>query len=213
MLRLLIVSPYPAMRAGLAALIQEADRPQVVAIGSVDSALSAAEWVQSGAVDAILYDLSLESAGDAAGLVQLRRAAPRPPILVLSDSANDSRILPALQAGARGCVSKTISGVDLIDAVEDVIAGSPVLPPNSTAALLEQLRGDSPSAGLSPREVEVLRAVAAGLTNKAIAAELGVSDRTVQGHLASIYGKLAVASRTEAVTKALKLGWLVLDDA
>ena len=208
MLRLLIVSPYPAMRAGLAALIQEADRPQVVAIGSVDSALSAAEWVQSGAVDAILYDLALESAGDAAGLVQLRRAAPRPPILVLSDSANDSRILAALQAGARGCVSKTISGVDLIDAVEDVIAGSPVLPPNSTAALLEQLRGDSPSAGLSPREVEVLRAVAAGLTNKAIALRLGISEHTVKFHLGGAMTKLGAASRAEAVATALRQGWL-----
>jgi DNA-binding NarL/FixJ family response regulator len=66
---------------------------------------------------------------------------------------------------------------------------------------------------LSERELDVLRLAAQGLTNKAIAAELGLSDRTVQGHLASTYGKLAVQSRTEAVTKALKLGRLVLGDA
>jgi len=66
---------------------------------------------------------------------------------------------------------------------------------------------------LTERELDVLRLAAQGLTNKAIAAELGLSDRTVQGHLANIYGKLGVTTRTEAVTQALKLGWLVLDDA
>jgi DNA-binding NarL/FixJ family response regulator len=208
MLRLLIASPYPAMRVGLTAVIQEADRPQVLVVGSVDSALAAAEWTQSGAVDALIYDLALETASDAAGLTQLRRAAPRLPILVLCDAAGDPRILPALQAGARGCVSKTIVGADLIDAVEEILAGSPVLPPNSTAALLEQLRGEAPIVSLSPREVEVLRAVAAGFTNKAIALRLGISEHTVKFHLGGAMTKLGAASRAEAVATALRQGWL-----
>ena len=104
-------------------------------------------------------------------------------------------------------------------AVKAVAGGGKVLAPDIAAKVVAQLTSGKPAAAaeqvepLSERELEVLRLAAHGLTNKAIAAELGVSDRTVQGHLANIYGKLGVTSRTEAVTKALKLGWLVLDDA
>lgn len=208
MLRILIASPYPAMRAGLSALIAQAAADRALVVGVVDTALAAAEWAQAGAVDALLYDLTLEAGGDAAGLTQLRRATPRLTILALSDAASDPRILPALQAGARGCVPKTITGPELIEAIEDVLAGTPVLPPDSTAALLEQLRGEAPVGGLSPREVEVLRAVASGLTNKAIALQLGISEHTVKFHLGGAMTKLGAASRAEAVATALRQGWL-----
>lgn len=208
MLRILIASPYPAMRAGLSALIAQDAADRALVVGAVDTPLAAAEWTQAGAVDALLYDLALEAGGDAAGLAQVRRAVPRLTILALSEAISDPRILPALQAGARGCVPKTVTGPELLEAIEDVIAGAPVLPPDSTAALLEQLRGEAPVGGLSPREVEVLRAVASGLTNKAIALQLGISEHTVKFHLGGAMTKLGAASRAEAVATALRQGWL-----
>src|SRR5450759_3875828 len=92
-----------------------------------------------------------------------------------------------------------------------------VLDPEVAAKVVAQIASGRPGAAreqvepLSERELEILRLAGKGLTNKAIGVELNISDRTVQGHLANIYGKLQVGSRTEAVTKALKLGWIVLD--
>ncbi len=208
MLRIAIASSIPAMRVGLTALIGESGPGRVVVVGAVETALAAAEWVRAAAVDAVVYDLALESGGDAAGLAQLRRAAPRVSILALCEGPTDPRILAAIQAGARGCISRAASGADLIEALEEVAAGMPVLPPDSTATLLDQLRGDVPTGALSPREVEVLRAVAAGLTNKAIALKLGISEHTVKFHLGGAMTKLGAASRAEAVATALRQGWL-----
>ncbi|HRE25774.1 MAG TPA: response regulator transcription factor [Anaerolineales bacterium] len=208
MLRIAIASSIPAMRVGLTALIGESGPGRVVVVGAVETALAAAEWVRAAAVDAVVYDLALESGGDAAGLAQLRRAAPRVSILALCEGPTDPRILAAIQAGARGCISRTATGADLLEALEDVAAGMPVLPPDSTATLLNQLRGDAPAGALSPREVEVLRGVAAGLTNKAIALRLGISEHTVKFHLGGAMTKLGASSRAEAVATALRQGWL-----
>lgn len=208
MLRIAIASSIPAMRVGLTALIGESGPGRVVVVGAVETALAAAEWVRAAAVDAVVYDLALESGGDAAGLAQLRRAAPRVSILALCEGPTDPRILAAIQAGARGCISRAATGADLLEALEDVAAGMPVLPPDSTATLLNQLRGDAPAGALSPREVEVLRGVAAGLTNKAIALKLGISEHTVKFHLGGAMTKLGASSRAEAVATALRQGWL-----
>ena len=103
-------------------------------------------------------------------------------------------------------------------AVKATAAGGKVLAPDIAAKVVAQMTSGMPAAAqeqveaLSDRELDVLRLAAQGLTNKAIGVTLNISDRTVQGHLANIYGKLAVSSRTEAVTTALKLGWIVLED-
>ncbi len=99
-----------------------------------------------------------------------------------------------------------------------VAGGGKLLDPAVAAKVMAQMSSGKPAAAgdqvepLSERELAVLRLAGQGLTNKAIGAALGISDRTVQGHMANLYGKLGVASRTEAVTKALKLGWIVLED-
>jgi DNA-binding NarL/FixJ family response regulator len=115
-------------------------------------------------------------------------------------------VLGALQGGARGCLPKTASGAELLEAVENAIQGEPVLHPSTTATLLQQLRGDGPAVALSPREGEVLRQVAAGQTNKAIALKLGISEHTVKFHLGSAMTKLGAASRAEAVASAIRRG-------
>ena len=111
----------------------------------------------------------------------------------------------------RGYVLKTADADDIIQAVRDVHEGKSVLDPSIARKLMTQLSGpmaDRPIESLTPREMDVLRLAAHGYTNKAIGAQLNVSDRTVQGHLANIFGKLHVTTRTEAVMRAVALGWL-----
>jgi DNA-binding NarL/FixJ family response regulator len=140
------------------------------------------------------------------GLWRLRSFAPEAAILALSESNSDVRVLAALQAGARGCLPKTANGAELLEAARGVVAGEAILNPAATTALLEQLRGDTTRESLTPRESEVLRYVAAGQTNKAIALKLGISEHTVKFHLSSAMSKLGAASRAEAVATAIRRG-------
>ena len=200
--RTVLASPYPAMRAGLRAMLQE----QLTIVGEADSLEALFETVRAARPEVVLYDLTLDPDEALSGLWQLRSEWPAVGVLALADSAADARVLAALQSGARGCLPKTAGANELLAAVQSVAAGRPVLPSAATAALLDQLRGEAPAESLSPREAEVLRHVAAGLTNKAIALKLGISEHTVKFHLGSAMGKLGAASRAEAVASAMRRG-------
>lgn len=210
MLRILIASPYPAMRAGLHALLEEANagggRAAMTVVGEADSVEACLEWTRATQPQVVLFDLALDPDDELSGLWRLRTQAPSAAVLALSESNGDARMLGALQAGARGCLPKTVTGAELLEAAQGVVEGETVLPPAATAALLEQLRGGGPGESLSPREGEVLRHVAAGLTNKAIALKLGISEHTVKFHLGSAMSKLGAASRAEAVAVAIRRG-------
>jgi DNA-binding NarL/FixJ family response regulator len=196
------------MRAGLHALLQGADagRAVVTVVGEADSVESCLEWTRAAQPQVVLFDLALDPDDELNGLWRLRTQAPSAALLALSESNGDVRMLAALQAGARGCLPKTATGAELLEAAQGVVEGETVLPPAATAALLEQLRGGGPAETLSPREGEVLRHVAAGLTNKAIALRLGISEHTVKFHLGSAMSKLGAASRAEAVAVAIRRG-------
>ena len=136
-------------------------------------------------------------------------------LLVLTAYDDDPYVLAVLQAGANGYVLKTADADDIIQAVRDVYEGKSALDPIIARKLMAQLAGraeNKPIESLTPRETDVLKMAARGYTNKAIGAQLHLSDRTVQGHLANIYGKLHVATRTEAVMRAVSLGWLTPDE-
>jgi NarL family two-component system response regulator LiaR len=137
-------------------------------------------------------------------------------ILILTAYDDDPYVLAVLQAGANGYVLKTADADDIIQAVRDVYEGKSALDPIIARKLMAQLAGraeNKPIETLTPRESDVLKLAARGYTNKAIGAQLHLSDRTVQGHLANIYGKLHVATRTEAVMRAVSLGWLAPEEA
>jgi DNA-binding NarL/FixJ family response regulator len=132
-------------------------------------------------------------------------------LLILTAYDDAPYVLAVLQAGANGYVLKTADADDIIQAVRDVHEGKSVLDPSIARKLMTQLAGpssDMPIESLTPREMDVLQLAARGFTNKAIGAQLNVSDRTVQGHLANVFSKLHVATRTEAVMRAVALGWL-----
>lgn len=208
MLRLLLASPFPAMRAGLRALLNASNFVIAGEAGNNDQVLDSAELV---APQAIIYDLALDADETLNTLWQLRRTLPGVPVLALSDSPADPRTMRVLQAGARGCLPKTATADELTAAVYQIVDGELVLPPTAATALLQQLRGDdAPAETLTTRELQVLQAVALGQTNKAIAIKLGISDHTVKFHLASAMSKLGAASRAEAVAVAMRRGLLSL---
>jgi DNA-binding NarL/FixJ family response regulator len=140
-------------------------------------------------------------------------------ILILTAFDDEPYIRAVLQAGTNGYVLKTADAQEIVEAVQAVNEGKSALDPTIARKLLSQLaRPEAVMTSVEPlteRELEVLRLAAKGYTNKAIGAQLSISDRTVQGHLAKIYDKLHSASRTEAVMRGVTLGLIppVLDEA
>jgi len=141
----------------------------------------------------------------------VRAHLPQVGVLVLTAYDDDPYVMAVLQAGANGYVLKTAKTDDLIQAVRDVYDGKSALDPSITKKLMTNLfrKQENPAVEpLTERELDVLRLAAKGYTNKAIGMQLSISDRTVQGHLAHIFSKMQASSRTEAVMRAVSLGWI-----
>lgn len=216
-IRVLLADDHAVVRKGIREFLEEDGGVTVVA-EAADGA-EAVRLVGELRPAVALLDVQMPRVNGIEATRQIKAACPEVRVLILTAYDEDPYVFALLRAGADGYILKNADPDDLVAAVKTVAAGGKVLAPDVAAKVIAQMTTGKPAAAagqvepLTERELAVLRLAAQGLTNKAIAAELGLSDRTVQGHLANIYGKLAVASRTEAVTKALKLGWLVLDDA
>ncbi len=212
MIQILVASDYPVIRAGLPILVEAGGVCQVLGV-----AASSAELLKLAAQlcpEIILLDLSLAESEGLDILWHLRDQSPDVAIVVLSDDEGDDRILTALQAGARGYLLKRATAEEIDQAIRTVRQGGLVLHPLVAAALLQRLGAMPPAAPpdehLTPRELEVLQLLARGLTNKAIAARLQISEHTVKFHIGSIMGKLGAESRTEAVAIAARRGLVML---
>jgi len=140
----------------------------------------------------------------------VRSHLPEVGVLILTAYDDDPYVMAVLQAGANGYVLKTGQPDELIQAVRDVHEGKSALDPNITRKLMSNIfqKPEKSVESLTDRELDVLRLAAKGFTNKAIGVQLSISDRTVQGHLAHIFAKLQANSRTEAVMRAVSLGWI-----
>jgi DNA-binding NarL/FixJ family response regulator len=141
----------------------------------------------------------------------LRAHLPEVGVLILTAYDDDPYVMAVLQAGANGYVLKTANADDLIQAVHDVDEGKSALDPAIAKKLMSNIFKRTTSKPVEPptdRELDVLRLAAKGYTNKAIGIQLSISDRTVQGHLAHIFAKMQANSRTEAVMRAVQLGWI-----
>ncbi len=195
------------MRAGLRALLND---PDILIMSEAINDEQALALGESLMPQVLLYDLSLDHDTTFSTISQIKQNAPGVRVLALSDSSSDSRMMRALQSGARGCLSKIANADELTLAVRQIVDGEMVLPPTAASTLLQQLSGGSSAEVLSPRELQVVRGVADGLTNKAIALQLGISDHTVKFHLASAMSKMGAASRAEAVAIAIQRGLISL---
>lgn len=211
MTRVLIVTDAPLIAAGARVLTEATGECEVVGTARDQATLQAA--LNHNPPDVVIIDLHMEDGAAIKLLWWLRQTAPRIEVVGLSDNDEES-ILAALQAGARGYLSRRTTAEDLSQAIRTVQQGGMVLHPMAAASLLQRLQGQaSPTQRpetLTPRELEVLRLLVEGLTNKAIAGRLGISDHTVKFHIGAILGKLGAASRTEAVTQAVRQGLVPL---
>jgi len=206
MIRIVIADDHHIVRAGLVALFgQESDVEVVAEAASGDEAVRAAERENP---DVVLMDLQFgANGGTGADATRRIRSLSAPPyVLVLTNYDSDADILGAVEAGASGYLLKDAPPHELLAAVRAAAAGESALAPVIASRLLDRMR--APSVSLSSREIEVLELVAAGRSNTAIAAELFVSETTVKSHLAHVFSKLNVSSRTAAVAAARQRGIL-----
>ena len=215
-IRVLLADDHAVVRKGIREFLEE--DPEITVIAEASDGAEAVRLASALAPDVAVLDIEMPRLTGIEATRQIKAALPDVRVLILTAYEDDPYVFALLRAGADGYLLKSADSDDLVRAVKTTAAGGKVLDPAVAAKVIAQMTAGKPAAAsdqiepLSERELAVLRLAGQGLANKAIAAALGISDRTVQGHLANVYGKLGVASRTEAVTKALKLGWIVLED-
>ncbi len=205
MIRVLLTDDHPVVRAGLRALLDT--EPDVTVVGEATTPEEAVAATEETRPDVVLMDLQLRAGTSGVDATSaLRRLAHPPRVLVLTNYDTDVDILGAVEAGASGYLLKDAPPEELLAAVRAAAAGESALAPTIATRLLERLR--TPVVSLSARELEVLEAVATGRSNREIARTLTVSEATVKSHLAHIFTKLDVTSRTAAVAAARRQGLL-----
>ena len=212
MIRVLLADDHEIVRLGLRAVLEDANDIEVV--GEVSTAEAAIAAAQAGGIDVILMDLrfgagaegTLVSTG-ADATAAIKRTMKNPPnVLVVTNYDTDADILGALEAGAVGYLLKDAPPADLLAAVRSAAEGDSTLSPVVANRLMTRVR--TPRTSLTPRELEVLKLVAAGSSNRDIGKVLFLSEATVKSHLVHIYDKLGVRSRTSAVAAAREQGVL-----
>lgn len=215
--KILIADDHAFVREGTRRILeQEPDLEVVAEAGDGDEAV---KYTCELKPDVALLDVSMPRMDGIEATKQIKALCPSVAVLVLSAYDDDQFIFGLLEAGAAGYLLKSVRGKEIVDAIRAVHAGESVLHPsvarkvlNRFASVKGKLRKKKSPDVLTEREMEVLKMVTRGSSNKDIAEALCLSVRTVQGHLANIFNKLRVSSRTEAVVHALKEGWVTLDD-
>jgi len=204
LVRLLLVDDHAVVREGLERILARCADLDVV--GVAERGEEAITLAGQLAPDVVLLDLSLPDMHGLEVLSRLRVSKKPPRVLVLTVHDDDAIVLDAVRAGADGYVLKTATREELLAAIRKVAAGGKSFDAVVVAALMRSAAGAEPTATLTKRELDVLRLVAEGLTNKEIGARLFVSADTINGHLDSVYHKLGVSDRAHAVAVALRRG-------
>jgi DNA-binding NarL/FixJ family response regulator len=205
-IKVLIVDDHPVVRLGLRTMLESEENIAVTGVtGSAKEALLEVARFQP---DVVLMDLRMPGMEGADAIAELRRIHPDIRILVLTNYEEDEYIFRALQAGAMGYLLKSTPQEEIVQAVEMVHQNKRCIPPNIAKRLFETIGREE----LSQRELEVLKLVASGLTNKEIAQRLFISDKTARNHVASCLIKLNANDRTEAATTAIRRGLIRLSE-
>ncbi len=209
-LRLLLVDDHPVVRTGLRGMF-ESD-PGFSVVGEAADGATGAEQAAALRPDVVLMDLQMPGTDGVEGIRRIRALPGGPPVLVLTTYDSDVQILRAIEAGAAGYLLKDSPRDALFAAVRSAAAGGSPLAPTVAARLLGRMTAGGGGGGgtLTLRELEVVRLVARGASNREIARDLRISEATVKTHLLKIFEKLGVADRTSAVTTALERGLIEL---
>ena len=203
--RVLIVDDHALLRTGVANIINHEPDLQVVA-EAADGAEAVAAFVQHRP-DVTLLDLRMPVMEGVEAVRRIRELDPSAKVIVLTTYDTDEDIARALKAGAKAYILKDIAADRLIACIRDVLDGKTYLAPSAAAKLAERVT----RIQLTPRELATLRSMAQGRSNKEVATELGISERTVKTHLGHLFQKLGVTSRTEAVRVATHRGLVRLE--
>lgn len=204
-IRVLLADDHSVVRKGVREFLEE--EPDIEVIGEASDGQQAVDLAVQLTPDVVVMDIKMPQLSGVDATKRIRSLAPDVRVLALTAFDDDPYIFGLLEAGASGYVLKTAESSELVRAIRAVAAGHSALDPAIAPRLIARVAQPAPTGEtLTERELEVLRLAARGLTNKQIGHDLDISDRTVQNHLANIYGKLGVASRTEAVTAALQRG-------
>ena len=209
-IRVLIADDHPVFRDGLRALVESA--PDLDLIGEATTGIEAVDIAATGAPAVILMDLRMPELSGIDATRRILAADPTVGILVVTMSEDDDSLFAAMRAGARGYLPKDSDSDDLIRAIH-AVAGGDVIFGESIATRLQAYfaagvarPAAAPFPELTDREDEVLELIARGLANRAIATQLGISDKTVRNHVANVFNKLQVADRGQAIIRAREAG-------
>jgi len=203
-IRVLTVDDHPLLREGIAAVIE--GQPDMVLAGEATNGREAIECYRRLRPDVTLMDLRMPDMNGIEAISAIRAEFPNARIIVLTTYTGDAQALGALKAGASAYLLKNMLRKDLLDTIRTVHAGKRRIPPEIATEIAEHATDDA----LTEREIEVLRRVAVGNSNKQIAAQLAISEGTVKAHMKSILPKLSARDRTHAVMIAVKRGILDL---
>jgi two-component system, NarL family, response regulator len=199
-LRILVVDDHPVVRQGLVALIDH--QPDMGVVAEADTGRVAVEQFQAQQPDVVLMDLRLPELDGVDAIAQIRAGAPHARIIVLTTYDADEDIYRGLRAGAMGYLLKDAPPAELLAAIRAVAAGQKRIPPEVAAKLAERMTAPE----LTPRELDVLRLLVTGQSNKEIGTALAIAEGTVRAHLNSIFQKLDAQDRTHAATIAIRRG-------
>jgi NarL family two-component system response regulator LiaR len=213
-IRVFVADDHAIIRTGMRAVLEL--EPDMDVIGEAENGREAVDRVLQLQPDVVLMDLVMPELDGIAAITQIKARRPDMRILVLTTFAGEDKIFPAIKAGALGYQLKDSKPDELVTAIRQVHRGESALHPVIARKVLQEL--SRPAAApptpdpLTPRELEVLRLVAQGLTNDEIAAQLVISEATVRTHVSHIMSKLHLASRTQVALYALREGFASLDD-
>ncbi len=196
----LIVDDHPVFRQGLESLVGTQEDMRVV--GAVDNASEALTRAASEPPDLILLDLRLADTNGLAILTEIQLLPKPPKVLIVSSHEGDAMVSRAFKAGAGGYVSKNAPGSELLSAIRKVHCGIRALSKDISLNVAASVGLPT----LTPREIEIIEQVSAGMSNKEVAAHLGLSEKTVKNHLNSVFVKLDASDRTQAVMLAIERG-------
>jgi len=216
-IRILLADDHVLVREGTRELLEREEDLAVVAEASDGEA--AVQLAACHRPDVALLDIAMPGLNGIEATRQIKALCPATAVLILTAYDDDQYVFAVLEAGAAGYLLKDVRGRDLIEAVRAVHAGESVLHPVVTRKVLDRFARPSDGSPeeaspdqLTERELQVLKLAARGMSNKDIARHLDLSIRTVQAHLSTVFSKMQVGSRTEAVVQALQKGWLRIED-
>lgn len=208
-IRVLLADDHSIVRAGIRRFLEQPGDIEIVA--EAEDGETAKTLIAQHKPDVAVLDIQMPKASGIEVTRWVRANLQGVGVLILTAYDDTPYVMGVLQAGANGYVLKTASPEELIQAIYDVHAGKSALDAAIARKVMTQMFDQHKSSAIQPltdREMEVLQLAAKGYTNKAIAVQLDISDRTVQGHLAHIFDKLQADSRTEAVMRAVAMGWI-----